>query len=130
MAKQQTKKDLQDKLELAQEVIERNEKHIAGLEKEVEGQIQSKNIILQEIGYMLSDEDELIMSGRPMFHHMGNDTMSAINNTPKMSLPMIAYKISKLQVYKKEYFELKDRVLPIPKTVVLQEERNLRDRRN
>jgi hypothetical protein len=124
MAKQQTKKDLQDKLELAQEVIARSEKQIAGLEKEVGSHIERHNNLLQEIGFMLAENDDQTMSGRPMFG------LGTINNTPRMTLQIIAFRISKLQVYKKEYFDLKDRVLPIPKTIILQEERNTQDRPN
>lgn len=124
MAKQLTKKDLEEKLKLAQEVAVELDKEVKNLEKKIANQINDTQKLLQDIDYMLAEDGERMMLGRPMF------AIGTINDTPKVRLSTIAYKISKLQVYKQEYFDLKDRVLPLPKTIILQEEHNNRDRRN
>lgn len=43
---------------------------------------------------------------------------------PKASLSGIAFRIGELMAYKKEFFELKDRTLPVPKMKLVEDEHN------
>lgn len=126
MAKQQTRLELQQtiaamhtQMQVLQDRIEKKDAIILEKESQINTQKAHTQDVLNHVGMMLRGDGEMIVVGNPF----GSIQL------PKMTLASIAYNIGELQMIKREYFDLKDRALPVPKMQLVAEERNDKNNR-
>lgn len=118
MAKQVTKAQLLEEIEILKSQNKQAEAIVLQRDAEIKSEQEFNKSILQTIAGMLQTEYR-VYSEKPLYMHENINTVAA--PTPKLS--EIAFRIGKLVVIEKEYEELKDRSLPVPKMRALREER-------
>jgi len=121
MSKQKTNAYLEAEIKKLQNELQYRDEKIGDLQSDLSASRTFRQEAINEIACALDNMALLPLPDLPLPDYSSNPLRY---KSRKPSLPEVLFKIGQLIVYTQEYFELKDRMLPLQKSEVLKSQIN------